>query len=96
MADDLAGVAGGAFSALAGLRRELGELVRSGTEDVAQKLALASREEVEVLRDLVRGLARENEALAARVAALEARLAPAAGDVPSPGSPSPEKPAADA
>lgn len=75
MADDLAGVAGGAFSALAGLRREIGELVRSGTDDVAQKLSLASREEVEVLRDMVRALARENEALAARVAALEATLA---------------------
>jgi hypothetical protein len=90
MADDLAGVAGGAFSALAGLRREIGELVRSGTDDVAQKLSLASREEVEVLRDLVRNLARENEALAARVAAIEAKLSPAA-----PGSASTEAPAAD-
>jgi BMFP domain-containing protein YqiC len=87
MADDLAGVAGGAFSALAGLRREIGELVRSGTDDVAQKLALASREEVEVLRDLVRGLARENEALAARVAALEARQSPPAGDAAAPAAP---------
>ncbi len=83
MADDLAGVAGGAFSALAGLRREIGELVRSGTDDVAQKLSLASREEVEVLRDMVRALARENEALAARVAALEAKLAPAEPATPS-------------
>jgi hypothetical protein len=90
MADDLAGVAGGAFSALAGLRREIGELVRSGTDDVAQKLSLASREEVEVLRDLVRNLARENEALAARVAALEAKLSP-----PAPEAASAEAPAAD-
>lgn len=90
MADDLAGVAGGAFSALAGLRREIGELVRSGTDDVAQKLSLASREEVEVLRDLVRSLARENEALAARVAALEAKLSP-----PAPAAQSPEAPASD-
>lgn len=93
MADDLAGVAGGAFSALAGLRRELGELVRSGTDDVAQKLSLASREEVEVLRDLVRNLARENEALAARVAALEAKLSPPAPEAASPEAP--EAPAAD-
>lgn len=84
IADDLAGVAGGAFSALAGLRREIGELVRSGTDDVAQKLSLASREEVEVLRDLLRGLARENEALAARVAALEAKLAPPASPPAAP------------
>lgn len=75
MADDLAGVAGGAFSALAGLRREMGELVRSATDDMAQKLALASREEVEVLRDLLAQQVRATEALAARVAALEARLA---------------------
>lgn len=88
MADDLAGVAGGAFSALAGLRRELGELVRTGTDEVAQKLSLASREEVEVLRELLQRLARENAALAERVAALEARLA-------EPAPPAPEAPAAD-
>ncbi len=82
MADDLAGVAGGAFAALAGLRREVGELVRSGSDEVAQRLSLATREEVEVLRELVQRLARENEALAARVAALEesrASTAPPAG-----------------
>jgi BMFP domain-containing protein YqiC len=76
VADDLAGIAGGAFSALAGLRRELGELVRSATDEAAQRLALASREEVEVLRELLQKQLRETEALAARVAALEARLAP--------------------
>jgi len=75
LADDVAGMAGGALAALAGLRRELGELVRSGTDEVAQKLALASRDEVEALRAITQRLARENEALAARVAALEARLA---------------------
>jgi len=75
VADDLAGVAGGAISALAGLRREMGELLRSATEEAAQRLDLAAREEVEVLRELVAKLAREQEALAARVAALEARLA---------------------
>jgi len=75
MADDLAGVAGGAFSALAGLRREMGELVRSGTDEMAQRLALASREEVEVLREMAAGLAAGNAALMARVEALEARLA---------------------
>jgi BMFP domain-containing protein YqiC len=85
MADDLAGMAGGAFSALAGLRREMGELVRSATDDMAQKLALASREEVEVLRELLAQQVRATEALAARVAALEARLAasePPEGDDP--------------
>jgi len=74
VADDLAGVAGGAFSALVGLRRELGELVRSAADEAAQRLALASREEVEVLRELLQKQAREIEALAARVAALEQRL----------------------
>lgn len=76
LADDLAGVAGGALSTLAGLRRELGEFVRSATDEAAQRLALASREEVEVLRELVARQGREIEALAARVAALEARLSP--------------------
>lgn len=75
VADDLAGVAGGAFSALAGLRRELGELVRSGTDEMAQRLALASREEVEVLRDLLDRALAEHSALEARLGGLEARIA---------------------
>lgn len=75
MADDLAGVAGGAFSALAGLRREMGELVRSGTDEMAQRLQLASREEVEVLREMVERLVQDNAALALRVASLEGSLA---------------------
>ncbi|WP_144184353.1 accessory factor UbiK family protein [Elioraea rosea] len=75
VADDLAGVAGGAFSALAGLRRELGELVRSGTDEMAQRLALASREEVDVLRDLLDRALAEHAALEARLGALESRIA---------------------
>jgi hypothetical protein len=75
MGDDFAGVAGGAFAALAGLRREVEQLVRSASDDVAGRLELARREEVEVLRELVLKASAETEALAARVAALEAKLA---------------------
>jgi BMFP domain-containing protein YqiC len=75
MADDVAGVAGGAFSALAGLRREMEQLVRSATDEMAQRLDLVRREEVEVLQEMVLKARGENEALAARLAALEERLA---------------------
>lgn len=59
---------------------------------------VASREEVEVLRDLVAALRSQNEALAARVAALEGASAPKAA-APKPADPKPAKargPAADA
>ncbi|WP_291296651.1 accessory factor UbiK family protein [Elioraea sp.] len=85
MGDDFAGVAGGAFAALAGLRREVEQLVRSASDDVAGRLELARREEVEVLRELVLKARAETDALAARVAALEAKLA-----APGPAAAGPE------
>ena len=78
--DDLAGMAGGAFSALAGLRAEIESNVRSQTEMVIQRLELVRREELDAALELARRAREEGEGLAARVAALEARLAGMPGE----------------
>jgi len=69
--DDLAGVAGGAMSAFAGLREELGALVRARVDEAVRRLDLVKREDFEAMAEVAR-LAREHaEALELRVAALE-------------------------
>ncbi|HZH47515.1 MAG TPA: accessory factor UbiK family protein [Roseococcus sp.] len=47
MFDDLAGVASGAFSALAGLRAEVEAMARSQVESLVQRLDLVKREELD-------------------------------------------------
>ena len=69
--DDLAGVAGGAISALAGLREELAALVRARVDEAVRRLDLVKREEFEAMAELARRAKAEVEALEARVAALE-------------------------
>jgi len=81
--DDLAGMAGGAFSVLAGLRNEMEALARSQTEAWVRRMDLVKREELDAAMEVARRAREESEALAARVAALEARLA--AMERPSPG-----------
>ncbi|MCJ2072498.1 accessory factor UbiK family protein [Methylobacterium sp. J-030] len=76
--DDLARLMTDAAGAAQGVRREAETVVRAQLERVIRDLDIASREELDVLRDLVTGLQAQNEALASRVAALEARSGPAA------------------
>ncbi|WP_431281586.1 accessory factor UbiK family protein [Humitalea sp. 24SJ18S-53] len=72
--DDLAGMAGGAVSMMAGMRAEAEAMVQAQTEAAIQRLGLVKREELDAAMEVAR-LAREQaEALEARVAALEARL----------------------
>jgi len=80
--DDLAGVAGGAISALTGLRDEAGSVARARMEDAIRKLDLVRRDELDAVRELAanaRTAQEESEAkldtALARLAALEARLA---------------------
>jgi BMFP domain-containing protein YqiC len=80
--DDIAGVAGGALSALNGLREELSALVKARIEETITKLDLVRREEFEVVAELARRARAESEALAARVAVLEAGTQPAVIDAP--------------
>jgi len=73
--DDLAGVAGGAMSALAGLRGEAESAVRSAVDEALRKLELVRREDLEAVQEMA-ALARSGqEAAEARIAALEARVA---------------------
>lgn len=73
--DDLAGVAGGALSALAGLREEAEALVRARIDEAIRRLDLVKREELDALAELAANARAGQEAAEARLAALEARLA---------------------
>jgi BMFP domain-containing protein YqiC len=79
--DDLAGVAGGAMSALAGLREEVASMVRARVDEAVRRLDLIKREEFEAMAELARRARAQSEALELRVAALEAKD-PAAAPAP--------------
>jgi len=72
--EDLAGVAGGAISALAGLRDEVEALVRARVDETIRKLALVRRDELEAVTELAANARAAQEVAEARVAALEARV----------------------
>ena len=65
--NDAAGVAQGA-------RREFDALLRTQAERVLGNLDVVKREEFEAVKEMARLAREENEALKARLAALEARL----------------------
>ena len=69
--DDLARVAGGAMGALGGMRTEVESLFQQRLERVVSDLNLVTREEFEVVEAMAIKAREENEALAARLAALE-------------------------
>ena len=73
--DDLAGVAGGAFSVLAGARAEMEAMVQAQMEAWTARLNLVKREELDAALEVARRAREEAEALSARVAAMEAKLA---------------------
>jgi BMFP domain-containing protein YqiC len=73
--DDLARVASGAMGALSGLRAEMEAMMRQQMERFTSGLDLVPREEFEVVRAMAIKARTEQEALQARVEALEAQLA---------------------
>lgn len=77
--DDFARLMTDAAGAAQGVRREAETVFRAQVERLIRDMDIASREEVDVLRDLVTTLRTQNEALAARVAALEARTGTGSG-----------------
>ena len=85
--DDLAGVASGAFSALAGVRAEVEAMARSQVEALVQRLDLVKREELDAALEVARRAREGQESLETRVAALEARLATAQPPAPPPAPP---------
>ncbi len=72
--DDIAGVAGGAISALAGLREETEAMMRARMDDLIGRLDLVRREELEAVKELAANARAAQEAAETRAAALETRL----------------------
>lgn len=73
--DDLAGVAGGAFSALHGLREEVHSIVRGRVDEILASLDLVRREELDVVRELAARARMGQEDAQTRMTDLEARIA---------------------
>jgi BMFP domain-containing protein YqiC len=72
--DDLARVANGAFGAFAGLRTEVETLVRQRVERLLADLDLVRREEFDAVKAMAARARSEQEDMAIRLAALEARV----------------------
>jgi BMFP domain-containing protein YqiC len=73
--DDLAGMAGGAFSALTGMREEAEAMVRAQLNEAIRALDLVRRSELDAVAELAANARAGQEAAEARLAALEARVA---------------------
>lgn len=84
--DDIARVASGALGALSGLRAEMEAMMRQQFERFTSSLDLVPREEFEVVRAMAIKAREDNEAQAARIGELEARLAALAA-APAPAKP---------
>ena len=80
--DDLARVANGAVAVATGMRQEIEALVRQQFERFLTDRDLVSREEFEAVRLMAEKARAENEALVARLTALETRAKPAAKAAP--------------
>ena len=72
--DDLAGVAGGAFSLLAGVLAEVEALAKAQAEAIVRRLDLVKREELDAAMEVARRAREQAEALETRLAALEHRV----------------------
>jgi BMFP domain-containing protein YqiC len=72
--DDLAGVAGGAFSALTGLREEAEALVRARLDETIRALDLVRREELDAVATLAANARAGQETAESRLTAALARL----------------------
>lgn len=70
--DDLARVASGAFGALSGVREEVEGRLKHQFERILADMNVVSREEFEAVKEMAAKARMEQEALEARVAALEA------------------------
>lgn len=73
--DDLARVASGAMGGLAGVRHEVEGRLREQVERLLAGMDLVTREEFEAVKAMAAQARTEQDLLAARLAALEARLA---------------------
>lgn len=81
--DDVTGLAGGAFSALTGLREELKALVQNRVDEFLNALELVRREEFDAMMQMASHCRMETERLAQQVKLLEEQLNATDKDVSS-------------
>lgn len=72
--DDLAGMAGGAVSAIVGIRNEVEAMVRARVDEAMRRLDLVRREEFEAIAAMAVQARDAQEQAELRLAALEAKL----------------------
>jgi hypothetical protein len=73
--DEIARLMNDATGVAQGVRREFDTLFRNQAERILRDLDVVPREEFEAVKDMARLAREQNEALTARIAALEAKLA---------------------
>lgn len=72
--DEFARLMNDAAGVAQGVRREVDTVVRSQAERILREMDIVHREEFEAVKEMARLAREENEALKARIAALEAKL----------------------
>jgi BMFP domain-containing protein YqiC len=78
--DEIGRLMNDAAGAAQGVKREVDAMWRNQAEKILRDLDIVKREEFEAVKDMARLAREENEALKARIAALEAKL----GTAPNP------------
>jgi hypothetical protein len=72
--DEIGRLMNDAAGAAQGVKREIDTVMRNQAEKILHDLDLIKREEFDAVKDMARKAREENEALKARIAALEAKL----------------------
>lgn len=72
--DEIAKLMTDAAGAAQGVKREVDSVMRNQAERILRDLDIVQREEFEAVKEMARLAREENEALKARIAALEAKL----------------------
>ena len=82
--DEIARLMNDATGVAQGVRREFDTLLRNQAERMLRDLDVVKREDFEAVKEMARLAREENEALRARIEALESTLAKAAGGATGP------------
>jgi len=77
--DEIGRLMNDAAGAAQGVKREVDALWRNQADKILRDLDIPKREEFEAIKDMARLAREENEALKARIAALEAKLGGSTG-----------------
>ncbi|MFZ1884803.1 MAG: accessory factor UbiK family protein [Rhodoplanes sp.] len=77
--DEIARLMNDATGVAQGMRREVETLMRSQGEKILREMDVVQREEFEAVQEMARLAREENDALKARVAAIEAKLGISSG-----------------